>query len=223
MPRGVISLLIVTVLVQAFLLHGKSMGATTRQGAIENGFNINTHSSCSPKQYQLKYINKLYCTNTVNSFSGNAFYYSFKAMEIHKNRTGSTTTTMEEDNIVIANISDQSRFIPVGMDTANKVVCAQILQELDAKTSAIFNTVLCHWDYICDYKVDRYPYYLFKARCKTSMCSGNYNPKFNRHNMCQSHGIFKTILQMRNCEEWVWDEELLPTACRCASDVTMKP
>ena len=223
MPRGVISLLIVTVLVQAFLLHGKSMGATTRQGAIENGFNINTHSSCSPKQYQLKYINKLYGTNTVNSFSGNTFYYSFKAMEIHKNRTGSTTTTMEEDNIVIANISDQSRFIPVGMDTANKVVCAQILQELDAKTSAIFNTVLCHWDYICDYKVDRYPYYLFKARCKTSMCSGNYNPKFNRHNMCQSHGIFKTILQMRNCEEWVWDKELLPTACRCASDVTMKP
>ena len=45
--------------------------------------------------------------------------------------------------------------MPAGMDTANKVVCARILQELDAVADSISNTTLCGWDYICDYKVDR--------------------------------------------------------------------
>ena len=52
---------------------------------------------------------------------------------------------------------------------ANKVVCAQILHELDAEASVISNTAVCPWDYICDYKADRFLNYLFKARCKTSM------------------------------------------------------
>ena len=138
-------------------------------------------------------------------------------MEAHNNRSMSTANTAEDN--AVASINDHTRLTPAGMETANKIVCAQILHELDAEASAISNTAVCPWDYICDYKADRYPNYLFKARCKTSMCSGNCSPEDRRHNMCQSHGIYVTVLQMRNCGEWVWSQELLLIACTCTNDV----
>ena len=151
-------------------------------------------------------------------------------METHNNRSKSaansaviTAEEEAEDNAIIANITDHSRFTPAGMETVNKVICAQILHELDAEGRAISNTAVCAWDYICDYKADRFPNYLFKARCKTSMCSGNCSPEDKRHNMCQSHGIHVTVLQMReNCGEWVWGQEFLPIAFTCTRDVMMK-
>ena len=218
-----ISFLIITASLHAYLLHAKSLSITTRQSVNEDDFNSNVDSSCSPEQYQLEYYNELYSTNAVNSFSGNAFYYTFKAMNVHKNITGLPTTTTAEDHAIIANITDQSRFTPAGMETINKVVCAQILQELDTEASAISNTALCPWDYTCDYKADRLPHYLFKARCKASRCRGSCSQQNNRHNMCQSHGIHMTVLQMREkCGEWVWSQELLPIACTCTNDVMMK-
>ena len=211
----------------------KRFGAIRRQSqatAIVDAFGGNVNSSCAPEQYQLEYYNELYSTSAINSFSGNAFYYTLKAMETHNNRSesaaNSAVITAEKEakgNVIIANITDHSRFTPAGMETANKVVCAQILHELDAEASAISSTAVCPWDYICDYKADRFPNYLFKARCKTSMCSGNCGPKNSRHNMCQSHGIHLTVLQMRGkCGEWVWGQELLPIACTCTRDVMMK-
>ena len=225
-------LLIVIVLMQTYVLEIKGFRVGRRQSAATfvDAFGTNINSSCSPEQYQLKYYNELYSPSAINSFSGNAFYYTLKAMETHNNRSKSaansaviTAEEEAEDNAIIANITDHSRFTPAGMETANKVVCAQILHELDAEARAISNTAVCAWDYICDYKADRFPNYLFKARRKTSMCSGNCSPEDKRHNMCQSHGIHVTVLQMRgNCEEWVWGQEFLPIACTCTRDVMMK-
>ena len=229
MPGKLFSYLVLAVL-QACLLDAKSLRGP-RQSTLGNfGENdvdqqisdptTSTDSSCLPSQDQLDFYSQLHSTTALNGLSGNTLYYAIRAMEAHNNRSMSTTTTAE-DNAVIASISDHTRLTPAGMETANKVVCAQILHELDAEASVISNTAVCPWDYICDYKADRFPNYLFKARCKTSMCSGNCSPEANRHNMCQSHGIHVTVLQMRNCGEWVWGQELLPIACTCTNDVMM--
>ena len=92
-------------------------------------------------------------------------------MEVHNNRTEPTVTA--EENATIANITDHSRFAPAGMELANKVICAKMLQEIDEVSSAISKTALCGWDYTCDYKANRFPSYLFKSRCKTAACNGN--------------------------------------------------
>ena len=221
---------LVVALLQACLLDAKSLRGP-RQSTLGSFFGndedqqiseptTSTDSSCLPSQDQLEFYSHLHSTAALSGLSGNTLYYAIRAMEAHNNRTVSTTNTAE-DNAVIASISDHTRLTPAGMETANKVVCAQILHELDAEASAISNTAVCPWDYICDYKADRFPNYLFKARCKTSMCSGNCSPEDRRHNMCQSHGIHVTVLQMRNCGEWVWGQELLPIACTCTNDVMM--
>ena len=222
------AIVIVLMLFCNCLLDAKSLGVS-RRTAFVDVVNTNLDSSCLPEQYQLEYYSELYSTDTVNSFSGNAFYYTLKAMEIHKNRTESQSSaaiiedTTAEDNAIIANINDISRFTPAGMETANKVICAKILIEMDEAASIISSTALCPWDYICDYKADRFPNYLFKARCKSSRCSGDCSQENNIHNMCQAHGIHVNVLQMRgNCGEWVWGQELLPIACTCTNDVMMK-
>ena len=179
---------------------------------------------CLPDQYQMDYYSELYTTNVVNSFSGNALHHALRAMEADKNRSEATTTatTAEEDKIITSN-TDQTRFTPAGMDIANKVICANILKDMDAEASEISDTALCGWDYVCDYKPDRYPNYLFKARCKTARCKRSCSQEKNQHNICQSHGIHVNILQMReNCEEWVWGQELVPIACTCTIDVMQK-
>ena len=135
----------------------------------------------------------MYNINAVNSFSGNTFYYILKAMEVHYNRTGSAKTVTVEDDAVI---TDQSMFTSAGIDIANKAVCAQILQELDVEVSIISNTAACAWDYICEYEAKKSPNYLFKARCKTSRCSGNCSLENARHTMCQSYDIHVTIVQI---------------------------
>ena len=216
-------LLIVIVLMQsACLLDARAI----RQSTISNGkgnmqkATTDSSSSCSPNQHQIKYYNGLYSSSAANSFNGNILYYALKAVDTHNNRTASVITA--EDNATIANITDLSRFAPAGMELANKVVCAKLLQEMDIEANLISKTALCGWEYICDYKADRFPSYLFKARCKTAKCNGNCGPH-NKHNMCQSHGIHVTVLEMRdNCAEWVWGQELLPLACTCTSDVIMK-
>ena len=217
------SALIAIVLMQACLVHAKSL-RTERKSSSNPDVAVNGDgvSSCSPDQYLVEHYNELYSSNAANSFSGNAMYHALRAMQADKNRTESATTTAEnaaEDNAVIANITDQSRFTPAGMDTANRVICARILQEMDAAASVITTTALCGWDYICDYKPDRFPSYLFKARCKTARCKSNCSQENNHHNRCQSHGITVNILTMRgNCEEWVWGQEIMPIACTCTPD-----
>ena len=225
MSGKIVSFLVVALL-QASLLQSKSLrnprqsfggiGGDPDQQMTEQSTG-GSDSACSPSQDQLESYNQLHGTTAINGLSGNTFYYTLRAMEAHNNRTVSTNTTAE-DNAVIANISDHTRLTPAGMETANKVVCAQILHELDAEASVISNTAVCPWDYICDYKADRYPNYLFKARCKTSMCSGNCSPEDKRHNVCQIHGIQVPILKMSSCREWGLDEELLPIACTCSNN-----
>ena len=230
---GTIISYILAALLQACLLDARSLRGPRQSTPSEGSFNENdidyeimepttntSDSLCLPSEDQLQVYSQLHSTTAINGLGGNTLYYAIRAMEAHYNRTVSTTTAAE-DNAAIASISDQSRFTPAGMETTNKVVCAQILQELDAAASVISNTAVCPWDYVCDYRADRYPHYLFKTRCKTSICSGNCSPEDNRYNMCQSHGFHVTVLQMRNCGEWVWGQELLPIACTCTNDVMM--
>ena len=225
---------IVIVLLQACLLRAKSL-RTAKQSIIVRNFRSSNNqsdlgstetasavnSSCSPFQDQLDYYNQMYGANVANSFDGNTLHFALKAVEIHNNMTESMVTV--EANAVIETITDQSRFIPAGMESTNRVVCAKILQEMDAVASSISSTALCGWDYICDYKPGRYPNYLFKARCKTARCSSNCSQESNSHSMCQSHGIRVTVLEIRgNCEAWVWGQELLPLACTCINSLMMK-
>ena len=173
----------------------------------------NKPPSCIPHQHQLKSYNNLYNSNSLN-----ILYYVLKAVETEKNRTEPVIT--EEDNATIANITDKTRFVPAGMEPANKVVCAKLLQELDAESRLFSKTALCAWDYICDYRADRYPHYLFKARCKTAKC--NVGCGQSKHNMCQSHGIHVTVLEKKECNEWVWAQEILALACTCTSESAMQ-
>ena len=224
------SVLIMVISVQVCLLQAKSLGIQSQHSAIVDQSDVRitnssttkrtADSSCTPDGSQLEYFGQLYSGATpINSFSGNTMYYALRAMQ---SQTESATTAAAEDDAIIASITDQSRFTPAGMDTANRVICARVLQELDAEATSISNTALCGWDYVCDYKADRFPNYLFKARCKTSSCSGNCNQEISTHNRCQSHGIHVTVLQMiGNCGEWVWGQELLPIACTCTSNVMM--
>ena len=172
-------LALLVVLLQASLVQSKSL-RKPRQGLGGLGGNRQTSeqstgadSSCSPNQDQLDFYSQLRSTAAVNGLSGNTLHYNLRAMEAHNNRTVSVTTAAE-DNAVITNITDESRFIPAGMETTNKVVCAQILQELDAAASVISNKAVCPWDYICDYKADRYPHYYFiqsKMYCNNELCT----------------------------------------------------
>jgi len=65
--------------------------------------------------------------------------------------------------------SDHSSFIPAGMETVNKAVCAKFLQEIDTVAGLFSITALCARDYICDYRADRFPNYLHVQPC---MCWG---------------------------------------------------
>jgi len=226
MSRQTFSLFIVIVSMQACLLSvdARRLRVAKQSTAVSQSSSTNsTTTSCSPHHSQLKYYNELYSISIANNFNGNILYYALKAVETDNNRTKVGIEELE-DNEIIASISDHNRFTPAGMQTANKAVCAKILQEMDEEASLFSTTALCAWDYICDYRADRFPHYLFKARCKTSKCSGNCNSQgSNKHNMCQSHGIHVTILETRdNCGEWVWGQELLPIACTCTNDVMMR-
>ena len=229
MSGKTVLLIIVIVSIQACLLHAKSLrGARQSVETISFGRNdqqhINernlrsVHSSCLPSLDELEQYGQLHSTAVINDLSGNTMYYSLRAEEAHNNRSVSATTA-EEDNAVISSISDQTRFAPAGMETANKVICAKILQEMDEVASVISNTAVCPWIYYCDYKADRFPNYLFKARCRTASCSGDCSQEDNIHNTCQAHGIHVTVLQMSgNCGEWALSQEILPIACTCGND-----
>ena len=129
-------------------------------------------------------------------------------------------TVTAENKAIVANISDHSRFSPAGMEAANKIVCAKVLQGIDVEVGLSASTALCDWDYVCDYRADRFPNYLFKARCKTLRCKGSCSQYNNKHNVCQSSGIHVAILEMRsNCEDWVWGQELIPLTCHCHANM----
>jgi len=66
-------------------------------------------------------------------------------------------TVTAENKAIVANISDHSRFSPAGMEAANKIVCAKVFQEIDVEVGLSASTALCHWDYICNYRADRFP------------------------------------------------------------------
>ena len=220
-------LLILVISLQACLLQAKSLRLAEQSLVVRNVRSkdsteiVSVNFSCSPHQYQLDDYNELYGANVANSLNGNTLRYALKAVEIRKNMTESVVTA--EDNAIIETMNDQSRFTPAGMEITNKVVCAKILQEMDEVTSSISSTALCGWDYICDYKPGRLPNYLFKARCKTAKCSDNCNQESNSHNVCQSHGIRITVLEIRgNCEAWIWGQELLPLACTCINNLMIR-
>ena len=107
------SLMLLTVLLQACLLHARSL-RVERQITVSNvgsndattheGDTVGVNSSCSPGQDQLEYYSKLYGANAATGITGNTLYYATRAMEAHNNRTVSTTTAAE-DNAVIANIT----------------------------------------------------------------------------------------------------------------------
>ena len=215
--------LVVIVLMQAFLMQAKSLRNTENSRFASDPPEVNIQAAkrttaCSPDINQLEVLLQLYGvrgTGSVSSFNGNTMHYALMA-------ENELTTATVEDNELVANFDDLNRFTPAGMDLANKVVCARILQELDAEANSISNTALCGWDYYCDYKANRFPNYLFKARCRSPNCNGNCNQENSSHNRCQSHGIHVTVLEMgENCGEWVWGQELLPIACTCTSDVMM--
>lgn len=196
-----VSFLVVALLLQASLLQSKSLrnprqnfggsGGDPDQQMTEQS--AGAYSDCSPSQDQLESYSQLHGATAINGLNGNTLYYTLRAMEAHNNRTVSTTTTAE-DNAIIANITDHSRFTPAGMETANKVVCAQILHELDAEASVISNTSVCPWDYFCEYKADRYPYYLFKTRCKTdNLCAVVTVVQRTEDIMCVKYMVFKCL------------------------------
>ena len=220
-------LLVMVLFVQAFLVHSKSLRAVMDSStAASNQPKSNSSltkraaggSSCSPSTSQQQYFNRLYSeSRSISSSNGNTMHYALRALQAERSRTASTIIT-PQDNKLISSIKDQSRFIPAGMDSANKVVCAKILRELDGVANSISKTALCGWDYVCNFKADRFPNYLFKARCKTPKCNIKCNQGSSIHNGCQSHGIYVTVLFKKgSCTEWDWGQELLPIACTCAS------
>ena len=221
--QSILFLLVMVLFVQALLVHSKSLKAVMDSSTVvSNQPKSNSSvtkrtvggSSCSPSTSQMQYFNRLYSqSGLISSSNGNTMHYSLRALQAERIRTSKT-----EDNKLIASIKDQSRFIPAGMDTANKVVCAKILRELDGVANSISKTALCGWDYVCNYKKDRFPNYLFKSRCKTARCNINCNQGSSKHTICQSHGIYVTVLFNKgSCTEWVWGQELLPIACTCTS------
>ena len=222
-------IIVVIVSIQACLLHAKSLrgarqSAETINSGGEDQQRLNERnlrsvdSSCSPSQDQVEQYRQLLSTAIINDLSGNTMYYALRAVEAHNNRSVSATTA-QEDNAIISSITDQTRFAPAGMETANKVICAKILQEMDEVASVISNTAVCPWIYYCDYKADRFPNYMFKARCRTASCSGDCSQEDNIHNTCQAHGIHVTVLQMSgNCGEWAPSQEILPIACTCGNN-----
>ena len=220
--RQNILLLMIIALMQVCLLDAKIVRKLAISNLNDNSDTTTTNqaSPCAPEKHQLKYYNKMYSSSAAYSFNGNILYFALRAMEAHNNRTESTVAT--EGNVTNANNStaDHSTLPPAGTEFASKAICAQMLKEIDRVSSSISKTALCAWDYTCDYREDRFPNYLFKARCKTTTCKGNCGSDNNRHNLCQSHGIHVNILKMRgNCEEWVWDKDFLPLACTCTNDV----
>ena len=186
-------------------LHSNDSMST--QGVTVPPSNVSPPCGLPYNNHQLKFY---YATDR---FNNSIMSYALKAMEIDRKMTEREFTA--EDNAIIANITDHSRFTPAGMDLNNKVVCAKILQDLDVDLGLHSSTALCDWDYICDYRADRFPNYLFKARCKTARCHGVNS----RYVMCQSSGIHVAVLQRRECREWVWAEEMLPISCHCTCDV----
>ena len=147
MSGKLISYLIVASL-QAFLLDAKSLRGprqSTQSAASFGGNDLDqttepttsTDSLCLPSEDQLQLYSQLHSTTAINGLGGNTLYYAIRAMEAHNNRTLSVSSPAE-DNAVIASITDQSRFTPAGMETTNKVVCAQILQELECSSKCNF-------------------------------------------------------------------------------------
>ena len=215
----------VIMLMQAYLLQARSLRILdglqltgNQSEALTNVKRRTADSSCSPVDInpdQLEAILQLYSgTGSVSNFNGNTMIYALRA---EQTKSEPITTTVE-DNKVITNFDNLNRFIPAGMDLANKVVCARYLQELDAVANSISNTALCGWNYYCDYKANRFPNYLFKAKCRTPNCNGNCNKGNSSHNRCQSHGVHVTVLETGgNRQDWVWCQEFLPIACTCTS------
>ena len=226
LKQNISLLLIVIVATRIYLPHAKSLRIAEK--SLSNVYphedaRWNRTSSClSPDGDQLDFFNRLYNnSDSIGLFSGNIMYYSLKALEAERESKEFTAASAEE-NQLIANITDQSRLIPANMDLANKVVCARILQELDAEAESILMTPLCGWDYVCHYKADRFPNYLFKARCLSSRCNINCGQGQHTRNLCQTYGIRVTVLEMKgNCEEWHWNREFLPTACICTKIETI--
>lgn len=210
-------LLILVVSLQACLLLAKSI-RVSEQPTREN---VSTDSPCSPDQHQQameQYYNELNTANVANSFNGNMLYYALRAMQAHENGTDPAMIT-EEDQALIENTRDHSRFRPAGMETANKVICARILQEMEKLVDAVSSTALCPWDYACDYKPDRFPHYLFSAQCLHSECSdANCIGQNSRRRQCIAHSIVVDVLKMEgNCGSWTWGEERITLACTCGN------
>ena len=178
--------------------------------------------SCQPSHHQMKYYNGLYDKRSVSSsFNGNLLYYALKAMDVHSNASNSSSAESPTQELPDPKI-DPSRYLPSTMPTKNKLVCSKILSEMDQESELFSKTSLCEWEYTCDYKTDRFPHYLFQARCTTDKCKGSCNGVHSHANVCQTHGIHVAVLEKRaNCDDWVWGQEMLRVACTCTNKLLM--
>ena len=173
--------------------------------------------SCQPNHHQFEYYSELYNARSVTTnFNGNNLYYALKAMDIH-NASNSSTSEEQPDQAI-----DHSRYSP-DIPTKSQVICSKMLAEMDSESRLFSKTALCEWEYICDYKTNRFPHYLFHARCTTDECKGNCNGEHSHSNFCQAHGIHVAVLEKRSdCDDWVWGQEMLKLACTCTNKLLMQ-
>jgi len=174
--------------------------------------------SCQPNHHQLKYYSGLYNARSVaTNFNGNILFYALKAMD-KLNASGNSFTSEEQPDPAI----DHSRYSP-DMPTKSQVMCSKMLAEMDSELRLFSKTALCEWEYICDYKANRFPHYLFHARCTTNKCKGSCNGKHSHSNFCQAHGMHVAVLEKRSdCDDWVWGQEMVKIACTCTNMLLMQ-
>ena len=191
--------------------------ATTRSTQTDNTVPPEP-PSCQPSHHQLKYYSGLYNARSVTTnFNGNILYYALKAMDEHNDTNNSSISDQPDPAI------DHSRYTPTDMPTKSKVICSKLLAEMDSESRLFSKTALCEWEYTCDYKADRFPHYLFHARCTTDRCKGNCNGEHSHSNFCQAHGIHVAVLEKRSdCDDWVWGQEMLKLACTCTNKLLMQ-
>ena len=172
--------------------------------------------SCQPNHQQLKYYSGLYNAHGVTTnFSGNILYYALKAMDMHN--TSNSSSEEQPDPAI-----DHRRYSP-DMPKKSQVICSKMLVEMDSESRLFSKTSLCEWEYICEYKADRFPHYLFHARCTTEKCKGNCNGEHSHSYFCQAHGIYVAVMEKRSdCDDWVWGQDMLKVACTCTNKLLMR-
>jgi len=132
--------------------------------------------------------------------------------------TNNNTSSEEQPDPKI----DHSRYSS-DMPTKSKVIYSKMLAEIGSESRLFLKTAVCEWEYICDYRANRFPHHLFHARCTTYKFKGNCSGQHSGSNFCQAHRIQAPILEKRSdCDDWVWGQEILKLACTCNYKLLMQ-